>query len=43
VAHSLDILVIAEGVEEEAQYQALCDLNIDGIQGYYLDNPTELN
>ncbi|MFH2124514.1 MAG: EAL domain-containing protein [Pseudomonadota bacterium] len=42
VAHSLDILVIAEGVEGEAQYQTLCDLNIDGIQGYYLDKPREL-
>ena len=42
VAHSLDILVIAEGVEEEKQYQALCDLNIDGIQGYHIDKPREL-
>ena len=42
VAHSLDILVIAEGVEEEKQYQTLCDLNIDGIQGYYIDKPREL-
>lgn len=42
VAHSLDILVIAEGVEEEKQFQALCDLNIDGIQGYYIDKPREL-
>jgi diguanylate cyclase (GGDEF)-like protein len=42
VAHSLDILVIAEGVEEEKQYQTLCDLNIDGIQGYYTDKPREL-
>jgi len=43
VAHSLDILVIAEGVEEEAQYQTLCDLNIDGIQGYYHDKPRAVN
>jgi EAL domain-containing protein (putative c-di-GMP-specific phosphodiesterase class I) len=42
VAHSLDILVIAEGVEEEKQYQTLCDLNIDGIQGYHVDKPTEI-
>lgn len=42
VAHSLDILVIAEGVEEEKQYQTLCDLNIDGIQGYHIDKPREL-
>jgi diguanylate cyclase (GGDEF)-like protein len=42
VAHSLDILVIAEGVEDEKQYQTLCDLNIDGVQGYYIDKPEEL-
>lgn len=39
VAHSLDILVIAEGVETEQQYQTLRELNIDGIQGYYIDKP----
>ncbi len=43
VAHSLDILVIAEGVENEQQYQTLCGLNIDGIQGYYIDKPTRLD
>lgn len=42
VAHSLDILVIAEGVEEEKQYQVLKDLNIDGIQGYFIDKPSQL-
>lgn len=42
VAHSLDILVIAEGVETEQQYRALCDLNIDGIQGYYVGKPSRL-
>ena len=42
VAHSLDILVIAEGVEEEMQYKTLCDLNIDGIQGYFIDKPGAL-
>ena len=41
-AHSVDILVIAEGVEEERQYQILKDLNIDGIQGYFIDKPREL-
>jgi diguanylate cyclase (GGDEF)-like protein len=42
VAHSLDILVIAEGVEDEKQLQILRDLNIDGIQGYLVDQPAEL-
>ncbi len=38
-AHSLDIMVIAEGVEKEAQRQVLLDLNIDGIQGYLTGAP----
>jgi diguanylate cyclase (GGDEF)-like protein len=42
VAHSLDILAIAEGVETEQQYRALCELNIDGIQGYYVGKPGSL-
>lgn len=42
VAHSLDILVIAEGVEDERQQAALKELNIDGIQGYLVDRPKEL-
>jgi EAL domain-containing protein (putative c-di-GMP-specific phosphodiesterase class I) len=42
VAHSLDILVIAEGVEDDKQYKTLCDLNIDGVQGYYIDRPEEI-
>ncbi len=41
-AHSLDILVIAEGVEEGKQYQGLKDLNVDGIQGYFIDKPSAL-
>lgn len=42
VAHSLDILVIAEGVEKASQHRLLCDLNIDGIQGYLIDTPAML-
>jgi diguanylate cyclase (GGDEF)-like protein len=42
VAHSLDILVIAEGVEEEKQYETLKELNIDGVQGYFIEKPGEL-
>lgn len=42
VAHSLDILVIAEGVVTEKQCQSLCDLNLDGLQGYYIDKPRKL-
>ena len=39
VAHSIDIKVIAEGVETEQQWQILRELNLDGIQGYIVDKP----
>jgi EAL domain-containing protein (putative c-di-GMP-specific phosphodiesterase class I) len=42
VAHSLDILVIAEGVEDEKQYTILKELHLDGIQGYLVDKPRQL-
>jgi diguanylate cyclase (GGDEF)-like protein len=38
-AHSLDIMVIAEGVENEAQRLALAAMNVDGIQGYLTGYP----
>jgi EAL domain-containing protein (putative c-di-GMP-specific phosphodiesterase class I) len=37
VAHSIDVVVIAEGVETENQWQLLRELNIDAIQGYIID------
>ncbi|MFO7964965.1 MAG: EAL domain-containing protein [Desulfobacterales bacterium] len=42
VAHSLDILVVAEGVEDEQQSRILQDLNIDGIQGYVIAKPERI-
>ena len=39
VAHSLDILVIAEGVENEDQFSLLQELNLDAIQGYFIGRP----
>lgn len=39
VAHSLDILVIAEGVENEDQFALLQELNLDAIQGYFIGRP----
>lgn len=39
VAHSLDIKVVAEGVENEVQFELLQELNLDAIQGYYIDRP----
>lgn len=42
VAHSLDILVIAEGVEQEEQKQILVEMNIDALQGYLFATPEQL-
>ncbi|MBW2485440.1 MAG: EAL domain-containing protein, partial [Deltaproteobacteria bacterium] len=42
VAHSLDINVIAEGVETEQQWEILKELNLDAIQGYIVDKPKPL-
>ena len=42
VAHSIDIKVIAEGVETELQWQLMKQLNIDAIQGYIVDMPKPL-
>ena len=42
VAHSIDIKVIAEGVETEQQWQLMKQLNLDAIQGYIIDMPKPL-
>ena len=39
VAHSLDIEVMAEGVETEDQWRILKELNLDAIQGYVVARP----
>ncbi len=39
MAHSLDMTVVAEGVETEAQMQALVNLQCDQVQGYLLARP----
>lgn len=39
VAHSIDIAVVAEGVESEQQVQILKELNLDAIQGYFIGRP----
>lgn len=38
VARSIDILVIAEKVETELEFETLFDLGVDGIQGIYTGN-----
>jgi diguanylate cyclase (GGDEF)-like protein len=42
VAHSLDITVIAEGVETEQQLHLLQKLQIDGVQGFFIGRPEPL-
>jgi diguanylate cyclase (GGDEF)-like protein len=42
VAHSLDVEVIAEGVETEQQFKLLKELDVDGVQGYFIDKPGPL-
>jgi diguanylate cyclase (GGDEF)-like protein len=41
LAHKLNMKVIAEGVEDEATWQALLELGCDAIQGYVVNMPTE--
>lgn len=43
VAHSLDVEVIAEGVENEQQFELLKELDVDGVQGYFIDKPGPLS
>jgi EAL domain-containing protein (putative c-di-GMP-specific phosphodiesterase class I) len=35
--------VIAEGVETEQQAKILKELNLDAIQGYYIDRPKPIS
>lgn len=41
IAHSCDVTIFAEGVENEQEWQCLQSLGIDGGQGYYLAKPGE--
>lgn len=42
IAHSLDILVIGEAVETQAERDALETLQVDGVQGYLIHKPEAL-
>jgi EAL domain-containing protein (putative c-di-GMP-specific phosphodiesterase class I) len=39
IAQSCDVIVLAEGVETEEQWQKLIELGIQGGQGYWLGRP----
>jgi len=39
IAHSQDILIYAEGIENEEEWHCILDLGLDGAQGYYLGKP----
>lgn len=39
MAHGMDLLLVAEGVETEEQLSGMKDENIDFIQGYYFSKP----
>jgi EAL domain-containing protein (putative c-di-GMP-specific phosphodiesterase class I) len=43
VAHSLDIKVIAEGIETETQLDVFKELKVDGFQGYLVEQPLLLS
>lgn len=39
IAHNMDVSVVAEGVEQEEQIEALKQLNCETIQGYFYSRP----
>jgi len=43
MAHALDLLVVAEGVEDQMQLEVLKKKGCDRIQGYYYSKPLELS
>lgn len=40
LAHLLDLVVVAEGIETEEQYEAIANLECDLCQGFYFGRPT---
>jgi diguanylate cyclase (GGDEF)-like protein len=43
LAHGLDLITVAEGVEEEPQRERLREMGCDLIQGYFLSRPLPLS
>jgi len=43
LAHTLDMKVVAEGVETLAVFDLLAEMNCDHVQGYYISRPLEVD
>jgi len=43
LAHTLDLKVVAEGVESLAVFELLAEMNCDHVQGYYISRPLEVD
>jgi diguanylate cyclase (GGDEF)-like protein len=43
LAHTLDLKVVAEGVETLAVFNLLAEMNCDHVQGYYISHPLEVD
>ena len=41
IAHSLNLHIVAEGIEEVEQFSTLAELNVDKVQGYLFSKPLE--
>ena len=42
LAHRIGVSVFAEGVESQEEKHIIETLNLDGVQGYYIEKPTEI-
>ncbi|MBW3694750.1 EAL domain-containing protein [Vibrio sp. T187] len=42
LSHTLDVKVVAEGVETQQELEVLCGLGVDFIQGYFFSKPLPL-
>ncbi|WP_070965191.1 EAL domain-containing protein [Vibrio sonorensis] len=43
LAHTLDVKVVAEGVESRHELEVLCSIGVDYIQGYFFSRPLSMD